>query len=272
MLHIASLGHGNHAAVIADVQDAVLLENGAEHVLDDNRGGRIGDKARFFVKLLGKEINSQVAVLTGLSRGGDTDNLTGTTLEDQEIANADVMAGNGNGVSHSTAALNIADGLTDSVTDTSRTSLSLLLLDDHLFALVLWMERVKHTFSGMLKPTTDGVVPAFVVVVTHAWTMRLIYGCFGSNSFLSRSGMTTLEFNVVIGVNASSVFTFGDVDFFFRAVVVRNFDINLGISVAAVWISVEICSDFYLWVLAMALVMISSDFYLCVIVVAVMSV
>lgn len=45
LLHIASLGHGNNAAIIANVKDAVLLENGTEHVLDDDRGGRIGDKA-----------------------------------------------------------------------------------------------------------------------------------------------------------------------------------------------------------------------------------
>ena len=46
--------------------------------------------------------------------------------------------------------------------------------------------------------------------------------------------MTALELNVVIGMKASSVLTFGDVDLFFAAVVVRNFDIDLGISVAAV--------------------------------------
>lgn len=34
LLNVASLSHGNDTAVIADVQDAVLLENGAEHVLD----------------------------------------------------------------------------------------------------------------------------------------------------------------------------------------------------------------------------------------------
>lgn len=119
------------------------------------------------MKLLGEEIHSEVAMLTCLSRGGDTDDLTGTTLEDQQIANADVMAGNGNGVSHSAATLNIANSLMDSVTDTGRTSLSIFLLDNHLLALVLWMERVKHAVSGMLKSATDGVVAPFVVVVAH---------------------------------------------------------------------------------------------------------
>ena len=234
MLHIASLGHGNNATVIADVEDTVLLENRAKHVLDDDRGGRIGDKTRFFVKLLGEEVNSEVAVLSGLGRGGDTDDLTRTTLEDQQIANADVMAGNGNGVSHSAATLNISNSLMDSITDTSRTSLSILLLDNYLLALMLWMERVEHTVGGVLEAATDRVVAPFVVVVTHTWTMRWIYGCFGFNSFLSRSGVTTFEFNVVIGVKASSVVAFGNINLFFAAAVVRNFDVNLGVSVAAI--------------------------------------
>lgn len=106
-------------------------------------------------------------MLAGLSRGGDTDDLTGTTLEDQQIANADVMAGNSNGVSHSATTLNIAYSLMYSVTDTGRTTFSIFLLDNHLLALVLGMERVKNTVSGVLKATTDRVVAPFVVVVTH---------------------------------------------------------------------------------------------------------
>lgn len=174
-------------------------------------------------------------MLTGLSRGGDTDNLTGTTLEDQKITNADMMAGNGNSIGHQTTALNIANSLVDSVTDTSRTSLSIFFFDNHLLALVLGMKRVKYTVSSMLKPATDRVVAPFVVVVTHAWTMRWIYRCLGFNSFLSRSGMTTLEFDVVIGMEAASVITFGDVNLFFAAVmVVRNLYVDLSISIAAV--------------------------------------
>ena len=107
-------------------------------------------------------------MLTGLSRGGDTDNLTGTTLEDQQIANADMMAGNGDGIGYQATTLNIANSLMDSVTDTSRTSLPIFLLDNHLFALMLWMERVKHAFGSMLEAAPDRVIAPFVVVVTHA--------------------------------------------------------------------------------------------------------
>ena len=47
--------------------------------------------------------------------------------------------------------------------------------------------------------------------------------------------MTTLKFDVVIGLKASSVFTFGDVDLFFAAVLaMRNFYVDLRIGVATV--------------------------------------
>jgi len=45
LLDITSLGHGNNATVLADVEDTVLFENRAKHVLDDDRGGRVGDEA-----------------------------------------------------------------------------------------------------------------------------------------------------------------------------------------------------------------------------------
>ena len=61
-----------------------------------------------------------------------------------------MVAGNGNGISHQATTLDIANGLMDSVTNTSRTSLSLFFLDNHLLALMLWMERVEHTLSRML--------------------------------------------------------------------------------------------------------------------------
>jgi glycerate-2-kinase len=50
------------------------------------------------MQLLGEEINTQVSVLACGRRGGDTDDLAWTTLEDQEIAETDVMAGDSDGV------------------------------------------------------------------------------------------------------------------------------------------------------------------------------
>lgn len=41
LLDIASLGHGNHTTVVTDIQDAVLLEHRADHVLDDDGWARV---------------------------------------------------------------------------------------------------------------------------------------------------------------------------------------------------------------------------------------
>jgi len=45
LLDIASLGHGNDAAILADVEHAILLEDRAKHVLDNDGRGRVGDEA-----------------------------------------------------------------------------------------------------------------------------------------------------------------------------------------------------------------------------------
>jgi hypothetical protein len=101
LLDIAGLGHSDDTVILTDVQDTVLLEDRAEHVLDDDRGRRVGDEGRLLMELLGEEVHTQVAVLTGLGGGGDADDLARAALEDQEIANADVVAGDGDGVGRS---------------------------------------------------------------------------------------------------------------------------------------------------------------------------
>jgi hypothetical protein len=98
LLDIAGLGHGNNTAILADVENTVLLEDRAEHVLDDDGRGRVGDEARLLMKLLGEQVNTEVAVLASLGGGGDADDLARTALKDQEVANADVVAGDGDGV------------------------------------------------------------------------------------------------------------------------------------------------------------------------------
>lgn len=98
LLDVARLGHGNNATVLTDVEDTVLLEDRAEHVLDNNRGGGVGDEAGLLMELLGEEVNTEVAVLARLGGGGDADDLARAALKDQEIANADVVARDGDGV------------------------------------------------------------------------------------------------------------------------------------------------------------------------------
>lgn len=48
--------------------------------------------------MLGKEVDPQISVLTSGTRGGDTDNLARTTLKDQQITSADVVAWDSDGV------------------------------------------------------------------------------------------------------------------------------------------------------------------------------
>jgi hypothetical protein len=101
LLDITSLGHGDNTAILADVKNTVLLEDRTQHVLDDDGRGRVGDEAGLLMELLGEEVNTEVAVLASLGRRGDADDLARAALEDQEIANADVVAGDGDGVGRS---------------------------------------------------------------------------------------------------------------------------------------------------------------------------
>jgi hypothetical protein len=50
------------------------------------------------MELFREEINTEVTVLACLRRSGDTDDLTRAALKNEEVANVDVMAGDGNGV------------------------------------------------------------------------------------------------------------------------------------------------------------------------------
>lgn len=50
------------------------------------------------MQLLAEQVNTEVAVLASRSRGRDTDDLAGATLEHQDITHTDVVARNGDGV------------------------------------------------------------------------------------------------------------------------------------------------------------------------------
>jgi hypothetical protein len=101
LLDVARLGHGNDATILTDVEDTVLLEDRAEHVLDNDGRSRVGDEGGLLVELLGEQVDTEVAVLASLRGGGDTDHLAGAALENQEIADADVVARDGDGVGRS---------------------------------------------------------------------------------------------------------------------------------------------------------------------------
>jgi hypothetical protein len=97
LLDFPSLGHGNEPAIVTNVNQTVLLEDRAEEGVEDHRGRRVRDNTRFLVKLLSEKVNTKIPVLTGLSTGGDTNNLARTVLQDHEITNTDVVTGDGKG-------------------------------------------------------------------------------------------------------------------------------------------------------------------------------
>ena len=96
-LDVTGLGHGDDVAIL-HVQDAVLLEDGAEHGLDDDAGAGVLDLRRLLVQLLGEQVNTEVTVLASGTRGGDADDLARAALKDQDVAHADVVARDGDGV------------------------------------------------------------------------------------------------------------------------------------------------------------------------------
>lgn len=98
LLDVTRLSHGNNTAILADVKNTVLLEDRTKHVLDNDGRSRVGDEARLLMELLGEEVNTEVAVLASLGGGGNADDLARAALKDQEIADANVVAGDGDGV------------------------------------------------------------------------------------------------------------------------------------------------------------------------------
>lgn len=177
LLDITSLGHGNNAAVVTDVQDAVLLEDGANHVLDNDRWAWVADKGRLLVELLGEEVNTEVSVLASLGRGGDADDLAGTTLEDEQVTDADVVAWNGDGVWHTTA-LGAVGALSSVVSWCAHGDFA--VLDNNVFFVlntslgvvvvvtaVVALKWVDDAVCGFVETVTEAVVVAFVVVIAH---------------------------------------------------------------------------------------------------------
>ncbi len=184
------------------------------------------------MELLGEEIDTQIAVLARLRGSRDADDLAWTTLQDQEVTDADVVAGDSNRVRPSVA-FNVADALANTFTDAAWPTI--FLVDDHLLtlgAMAMGVEGVKDTVRGFLDAVAEGVVAAFVIVVAHlgGW----VDGGFGFDlyfSFFVRMGASTLVFDVVGWLDASAVISFGDVDLFFAA---RSFDVEFGLSEALV--------------------------------------
>ena len=194
LLDVAGLGHGDDAAVIADVQNAVLLEDGAKHVLHDDGRRWVGNEAGLLMELLREEVDTEVTVLAGLSGGGDADDLARAALKDQEIANADMVARDGDGVGNHGASV-VADRFR--VARATGRDADFAFLDDDLFAVDYFffvavvtaaVDGMDDAVSSSLKTAAEGVVLSVVVVISHisspSWRVdRLSSSLFHSDLF-----------------------------------------------------------------------------------------
>lgn len=191
-------------------------------------------------------------MLASLSGGGDANDLARASLEDEEIADTDVVAGNGDGVG-STATLNVADAFP---AGSSANGPALLTFNDNLFApttgvvLVAFLVMVTTTVDGVhdavggtFKAAANRVVVASVVVVSHFRGARFFdFDCSFGFDVDSFSGSTTfvlvVYFDVVGLTEAGTVITFSDVDFCL-AVRSLTFDFDVYVGVAVVSLTVD---------------------------------
>jgi hypothetical protein len=212
LLDITSLGHGDELAVITEVEDAVGLVDRAEHGLNDHGGGGVGDEARLLLQLAGEQVDTEVTVLAGLGGDRDADDLAGTTLEDQDVTDADKVAGDGDGLAGgaAVAGLHNADLLTDAIAESGGAA---LVTDNNLLTLVV-VEGVQDTIGSTLNAAAEGVVVTFVVVVAHlarcgsyvtdSSSLDLDVGLGGRRRVGGR-GRRLLEFDLATGILLASV-------------------------------------------------------------------
>lgn len=187
LLNVARLSHGDNGALL-HVQDTVLLEDRAEHGLDNNAGSRAGDEGRLLVQLLGEEVDTEVAVLASGRRGRDADDLAGTALEHEDVTHADVVARDSNRVGHITAVRRRTAG-TPGLAHLGHINL--------LAAAALW---VHNSVSHFVESVTERVVMTVLVVVAH---LGFLAGGVVTGNFNSLLGDTRLL--VISGAESGNV-------------------------------------------------------------------
>ena len=211
LLDITGLGHGNETVVITDVQDAVGLEDGAEHGLDDDGGGGVGDEAGLLLQLAGEEVDTEVAVLAGLGGDRDADDLARAALEDQDVADADEVAGDGDGLAGGGTAV---AGLNNADVGGGRSDLFMVVSTSVGRSVGVGGvgEGVGDAVDSAANATAERVVFTFVVVVTHLarrggvsddrlGDLDLSWGLGGGlGSVTSTSGLDLTKVRVVVSV------------------------------------------------------------------------
>lgn len=248
LLDIASLGHGDDVAVM-HVEDTVLLEDRANHGLNHDAGGRVRDEGRLLMELLGEEVDTKVAVLASGSRGRDADDLARAALEDEDVAETDMVAGDGHSVGARgglRAALDIAAlGSLNTVVAVlvvvTHLGLSVLtrgvdgLFDDVYLALVCRARRRGRVNGGtgdvdglLVGGTRDRGVNGVVVDVAVGLVVVVVMTEAGAVDSRADYG----SFLVVVGLDTGTILALGNVDDgVLRAVlVVIELDTRLGVS------------------------------------------
>jgi hypothetical protein len=200
LLHVSALSHADDSAVISvencqhisqvhctqgslpDVQHAVRLVDWAEHILHSHWWARVADEAGLLIELLSEEIHTQVAVLAGLCRSSDADDLARATLKNHDIADADEMARDSDSVLHATTTavvVAIGSAVWHLFTWSTNTNVLALWDVDVLFyvdvdtILVVMMvmaaavDGVQDAVSSAVKALTERVVLSLVVVIAH---------------------------------------------------------------------------------------------------------
>jgi hypothetical protein len=100
------------------------------------------------MQLLGEEVNTQVSVLASGRRRGDADDLARAALENQEVSNADVVGGNGDGVGWAARRGAAWCSLRASTTNG----------DINLLPVVVVMGTTDDAFSSAVEPVAERVV------------------------------------------------------------------------------------------------------------------
>lgn len=116
------------------------------------------------MQLLGEEVNTQVSVLASGRGGGDADDLARTTLEDQEITEADVVAWDGDGVGRIGR---LGSGSLDRCrSDAAATYGNVNLFPINMVVVMMVVVTSQDTVSSLVKTMSEGVVVTW-------WTFRL---------------------------------------------------------------------------------------------------
>lgn len=143
-------------------------------------------------------------MLAGLGRGGDANHLARASLQDQEIANANVVAWDGNGAGRHWFGVVGSGAAAGYVFNWARGGdLDFLVLDDYFLTVVVvvmvvvmterWsVDGVSDAFSNTLDSSAKGMIMSVVVVVAHITLARCVnsgprgflYGVFCLGDFV----------------------------------------------------------------------------------------